>query len=193
LYIRGLVIEFSLPARPHDPRFLALREMMQTWIRAGNESALAASRCSSAPAPRNRRRVKAKFLKKLARTHHNGTNISQRSGSEWSKEFRRVIKLERDRLGGSQGQGDDERSDAGLKRMMGDLANEGKQEQDGGERRRGRRQGTLNMDFSIDNIRLSRGCAGQSNSQRARRTLRSTHVFLTESNTPLKKQHIVGY
>ncbi|KAF8319207.1 RNA-binding domain-containing protein [Amanita rubescens] len=115
-------------------------------------------------------------------------------GSQWKEELERLIKLERDRLKGSEGKGDEERSDVRLKRMVAELTKEkeGKQEQDDEKKRRG----TLIVEFSIENVQVvqrrkavqNKATVSEPSSPHAKKRARLPDK---ESSAPLKKQRIV--
>ena len=107
-------------------------------------------------------------------------------GSQWSEELERLIKLERDRLKGSEDEG---KSDARLKRMVAELTKEkeGKQDQDGEEKRRG----TLIVEFSVENVQVVQRRKAVQNEPSSPHAKKHARLPDKELNGRLKKQRIM--
>jgi len=86
---------------------------------------------------------------RVLRWANGNTEVDALLRSWWREELERLIKVERDKLKGGQ-KDEEEKSEARLKRMVAELAKEGKRKED--DEAKGR--GTLIVEFSIENVQV---------------------------------------
>lgn len=86
---------------------------------------------------------------RVLRWANGNTEVDALLRSWWREELERLIKVERDKLKGEQ-KDEKDKSEARLKRMVAELAKEGKRKED--DEAKGR--GTLIVEFSIENVQV---------------------------------------